>query len=137
MADGSVFHAYLVTILLTVAGTALSLCVTTLIAYPLSMRQLPGRNILNFVVFFTMLFSGGIVPSYMMWTQIFHIKDTPRALLLPNLVTNGFTIMMMRSYFQTNVEPAVLESARCWCGSTAAGLRRARPLSISPTTARI
>lgn len=112
MSDGSIFHAYLITIVLTVVGTLLSLTVTTLIAYPLSMRQLPGRNVLNFVVFFTMLFSGGIVPAYMMWTQIFHIRNTFFALLIPNLVTNGFTIMMMRSYFQTNIEPAVLESAR-------------------------
>lgn len=112
LSDGSIFHAYLITIVLTVAGTALSLAVTTLVAYPLSMQQLPGRNILNFVVFFTMLFSGGILPSYMMWTQIFHIKNNFLALLLPNLLTNGFTIMMMRSYFQTNIESAVLESAR-------------------------
>ena len=112
LADGSIFRAYLITIVLTVLGTLLSLSVTTLIAYPLSMRQLPGRNVLNFVVFFTMLFSGGIVPAYMMWTQIFQIKNTFWALLIPNLVTNGFTIMMMRSYFQTSIEPAVLESAR-------------------------
>ncbi len=111
LGDGSIYHAYLITLILTVLGTVLSLTVTTLLAYPLSMRGMPGRNVMNFVVFFTMLFSGGLVPSYMMWTQMFKIKNTFAALLIPNLITNGFTIMMMRSYFQTNIEPAVLESA--------------------------
>lgn len=59
-----------------------------------------------------MLFSGGLVPSYMMWTQMFHIKNTFAALLFPNLLTNGFIIMMMRSYFQTSIPGEVLESAR-------------------------
>lgn len=110
--DNSVFHAYGVTILLTVVGTTLSLLVTTLIAYPLSLAELPGRSIFSFYVFFTMLFAGGLVPTYMMWTQVFHIKNTFAALLFPSLLTNGFTIMMMRSYFQQNIPGEVLESAR-------------------------
>lgn len=112
LSDNSIFRAYGVTLLLTVVGTTLSLMVTTLIAYPLSMRKMPGRRLISFIVFFTMLFSGGLVPSYMMWTQIFHIKDTFAALLFPSLLTNGFTIMMMRSYFQSNIPEEVLESAR-------------------------
>lgn len=110
--DASVFHAYGVTLLLTVLGTTLSILVTTLIAYPLSLSSLPGRGIFSFYVFFTMLFAGGLVPAYMMWTQTFHIKNTFAALLIPNLVTNGFVIMMMRSYFQANIPGEVLESAR-------------------------
>lgn len=110
--DASVFRAYGVTLLLTVLGTTLSILVTTLIAYPLSLSSLPGRGIFSFYVFFTMLFAGGLVPTYMMWTQTFHIKNTFAALLIPNLVTNGFVIMMMRSYFQANIPGEVLESAR-------------------------
>lgn len=112
LSDSSVFRAYGVTIVLTVAGTVLSILVTTLLAYPLSLPGLPGRNALNFYVFFTMLFAGGLVPSYMMWTQIFHVKNTFAALLFPSLLTNGFTIMIMRSYFQANIPSEVLESAR-------------------------
>lgn len=112
LGDNSIFHAYGVTILLTLVGTTLSLLVTTLIAYPLSIQKMPGRRLISFLVFFTMLFSGGLVPSYMMWTQIFHIKNTFWALLFPSLLTNGFTIMMMRSYFQANIPVEVLESAR-------------------------
>lgn len=110
--DASVFRAYGVTIVLTAVGTACSILVTTLIAYPLSLSSLPGRGLISFYVFFTMLFAGGLVPTYMMWTQIFHIKNTFAALLIPNLITNGFIIMMMRSYFQANIPGEVLESAR-------------------------
>lgn len=110
--DASVFRAYGVTLLLTAIGTALSILITTLIAYPLSLSSLPGRNLISFYVFFTMLFAGGLVPTYMMWTQTFHIKNTFAALLFPNLMTNGFIIMMMRSYFQANIPGEVLESAR-------------------------
>lgn len=110
--DASVFRAYGVTIVLTAVGTACSILVTTLIAYPLSLSSLPGRGLISFYVFFTMLFAGGLVPTYMMWTQIFHIKNTFAALLIPNLITNGFVIMMMRSYFQANIPGEVLESAR-------------------------
>ncbi len=110
--DGSVVKSYGITIFVTVIGTTLGLVSTTLIAYPLSRPEIPGRNIINFYVFFTMLFSGGLVPSYMMWTQIFRIKNTLFAYILPGLVTNGFTIMIMRSYFITNIPKEILESGR-------------------------
>ncbi len=110
--DGSVVKSYGITICVTVIGTTLGLVSTTLIAYPLSRPEIPGRNIINFYVFFTMLFSGGLVPSYMMWTQIFRIKNTLFAYILPGLVTNGFTIMIMRSYFITNIPKEILESGR-------------------------
>lgn len=110
--DGSVVKSYGITIFVTVIGTTLGLVSTTLIAYPLSRPEIPGRNIINFYVFFTMLFSGGLVPSYMMWTQMFRIKNTLFAYILPGLVTNGFTIMIMRSYFATNIPKEILESGR-------------------------
>lgn len=110
--DNSIFRAYGITIFVTAVGVTCSILVTTLLAYPLSMGNLPGKNVFMFLVFFTMLFSGGLVPSYMMWTQIFHIKNTIWALIVPNLITNGFTIMIMRTYFATNIPKEILESAR-------------------------
>lgn len=110
--DASIFKAYGMTIGVTAVGTCLGLFLTLLIAYPLSLPELPGRRVINFIVFFTMLFSGGLVPSYMMWTQIFSIKNTFWAYILPNLLTNGFLIMIMRSYFLSNIPKEVLESAR-------------------------
>lgn len=110
--EGSVFHAYLVTILVTAIGTTVSVIITTMISYTLTIPNLPGKGVLAFFVLFTMLFSGGLVPSYMMWTSIFHIKNTFWALLVPSMLCNAFHIMITRSYFQNNIPREVLESAR-------------------------
>lgn len=108
----AILTGYMVSVLATVIGTLLNLVLTTLLAYPLSRKDLPGRNIFSFIVFFTMLFNGGLVPSYMMWTQIFHIKDTFAALVIPNLMLGAFYIIMMRTYFTSNIPDAVIEAAR-------------------------
>ncbi len=107
-----ILRGYGITILVTVVGTAVSVLITTLFAYPLSRKELPFRYAFSFFVFFTMLFNGGLVPSYMMWTQTFHIKDTIFALLLPNLLMNAFYVIMMRSFFTANIPDALVEAAR-------------------------
>lgn len=104
-------RAYGMTMATTAAGTALSVTITTLLAYPLSRKNLPGRNFFSFFLFFTMLFNGGMIPSYMMWTQTFHIKDTFLALVLPSLLLSGFAVIMMRTYFYSNIPENILEAA--------------------------
>ena len=104
--------AYLMTLASTFTGTLSNLVLTTLLAYPLSKRTLPGRNFFSFFVFFTLLFNGGLIPSYLTWTQTFHIKDTFLALILPNLLMNGFGVMIMRTYFTTNIPAEILDAAR-------------------------
>lgn len=108
----SIFRGYAISILVTVIGTAISIILTTLFAYPLSRRNMPGRNIFAFFIFFTMLFNGGLVPTYMMWTQMFHIKNTMFALIVPSLLLNAFNIIMMRSYLTTNIPEEVIEAAK-------------------------
>jgi len=110
--SSKILKGYGITILITAVGTSLNLLITTLMAYPLSRRDLPHRNKLAFIVFFTMLFNGGLVPSYLMWTQFFKIKDTIFALIFPNLLMNAFYVIMMRTYFSTNIPEAVIEAAR-------------------------
>ncbi len=110
--EGSIFHSYLVTIFIAVVGTTVSVIITTMISYTLTVPGLPGKGLLSFYVLFTMLFSGGLVPSYMMWTNIFHIKNTIFALLIPSLLCNAFHILITRSYFQNNIPKEILESAR-------------------------
>jgi putative aldouronate transport system permease protein len=105
-------RAYLITIGVTVIGTAANLTLTTLLAYPLSRKDLPHRNVWAFVVFFTMLFNGGVVSSYIMWAQYFHIKNTYFALIVPNLLMGAFYVIMMRTYFTQNIPEAILEAAR-------------------------
>ena len=112
MSREKILRAYGMTIAQTSVGTSLSVVVTTLLAYPLPRKDLPGRNVIAFYIFFTMLFSGGMIPSYMMWTQMFHIKDTFFALIFPSLFLSGFAVIMMRTYFSTNIPDNVLEAAK-------------------------
>jgi putative aldouronate transport system permease protein len=106
-----IVRAYGVTIFVTVVGTVVGLSMSTLLAYPLSRSVTPHRNLIMFIVFFTMLFHGGLVPTYLVFTQLFHIKNTIWALILPMLM-NGFYIMLMRTFFQTTIPAALLESAQ-------------------------
>ena len=110
--SSSIVRGYLISAFVTVAGTCISLVMTTLMAYPLSRKDLPGRYIFSVFIFFTMLFNGGLVPTYIMWTQTFHIKNTIFALLVPNLLMGAFYVIMMRTYFSSNIPDAVIEAAR-------------------------
>ena len=110
--SSTILHAYGMSFLVTIVGTLLNLTITTLYAYPLSRRELPGRGAFAFILFFTMLFSGGLVPSYIMWTRTFHIQNTVFALLIPNLLMSAFNVIMMRTYFSSNIPDDVIEAAR-------------------------
>ncbi len=105
-------RAYGISILVTVVGTVISLGITSTMAYPLSRKDLPGRNAFLFFVFFTMLFNGGLTPSYMMWTRIFHIKNTIFALIIPGLLMSAFNLILMKNYFAANIPGELLEAAR-------------------------
>jgi putative aldouronate transport system permease protein len=110
--NNGILRAYGISAGITVVGTLASLFVTILYAYPISRADLRGRSFFSFVLFFSILFSGGFIPTYMMWTQTFHIKNTYLAYLLPNLLMNGFYAIMARNFFASSVPPALLESAK-------------------------
>jgi putative aldouronate transport system permease protein len=110
-----IFRAYGITILTTVVGTAASLLISSLLAYPLSRKDFKQRNAILFFVFFTMLFNGGLVPSYIMWTQFFQIKNTLFAYIIPGLLVNAFNIILMKNYFSNNIPDAVIEAAQIDC----------------------
>lgn len=101
-----------VSVVVTVIGTILNLTLTTLYAYPLSRRELPGRKFFAFYLFFTMLFNGGLIPTYIMWTQTFHVQNTIFALLVPGLLMGAYNVIMMRTYLTSNVPDEVIEAAR-------------------------
>jgi len=105
-------RAYGVTIFVTVAGTALSLMITSMLAYALSKERLPGRKILSFMVILTMLFNGGIVSTYFVYSNLFHIKNTIFALLVPNLLLSAFNIILAKNYFKNSIPAALLEAAK-------------------------
>ena len=107
----SVVQAYGISVILTVVGTLLGLTMTTLLGYAISKKFLPGRGVLTFIVFFTMLFNGGLVPTYINYSTVFGIKNTFYALLIPSLLMNGFNVLMMKSYFVTGIPEALMEAA--------------------------
>ncbi len=105
-------RAFLLTIAVTAVGTLLSLLLMSLLSYVLSRKEYILKNVLGFYVFFAILFNGGLVPTYMMYTQYFHIKNTYAAYLIPNLLVSGFFVMMMRTYFSSSIPDEIIESAR-------------------------
>ena len=107
----TIMRAYGISIFVTAVGTVISVALCALMAYPLSLNRLPGRRILMFFVFFTMLFSGGIVPSYLMWSRTFQIRDTIFAQLIPNLLLSAWNVMIMRTYFSTSIPASLYEAA--------------------------
>lgn len=111
-AGNQILHAYGVTILVTAIGTTLGLSFTIMLAYTLSRQDLPGRSALNFFVFFAMIFNGGLVPTYLMWTELFHIKNTLWAQILPTLLVNGFYVFVARTYIVRNIPGELLEAGR-------------------------
>lgn len=112
MDSDAVVRGYFISFSVTFLGTLANLTLTTLYAYPLSRKDLPGRKLFAFYLFFTMIFNGGLVASYIMWTQTFHIKNTLWALIVPGLMMTGFYVIMMRTYFTTNIPDAIIEAAR-------------------------
>lgn len=107
-----VFRSYGITFFITIVGTGISLLIGPMLAWPLARRDYGKAKAVTFIVFFTMLFNGGLVPSYIMWTQIFHIKNTIWALIFPTLVMNGFFIILYKNNFASNIHPALVEAAK-------------------------
>ena len=105
-------RGYGMTILVTLIGTVVSIIITSLTAYVLSKRELPGVKVLNFIVVFTMLFNGGLVATYITYVTIFNVKDTIWGLILPSLLMNAFNIMLVRNYFEHSIPEDIYESAR-------------------------
>ena len=105
-------RAYGVSFFVTIVGTALSVFLTTMLAYPMSRKSFKYRNVLAFFVFFTMLLNGGIVPSYIMWTKFFHIKDTIWALIIPNYLVTAFNVILVKNYYQNSIPDSLIEAAQ-------------------------
>ncbi|WP_019004514.1 carbohydrate ABC transporter permease [Cohnella laeviribosi] len=107
----AILRAYGNTFVATVIGTSVSLLIITMLAYPLSRRDFPWRKSLSFFVFFTMLFNGGLVPTYFVYTQVFDLKNTLLALIVPYLLLNGFYVLLARTFFANTIPMEIIESA--------------------------
>ncbi len=109
---GTVLRAYGMTIVVTAIGTVINVLLSAMMAYALSNTKLLFRRVINFFIFFTMIFSGGLVPAYIMWTSTFHIKNTIFALLVPNLLLSPMNVILIRTYMMTSVPSALYEAAQ-------------------------
>lgn len=108
LANASIIKGYANTLFRTVVGTALTLVVTCLCAYPLSKRHLPWRKSVTFFVLFTMLFNGGIVPTYLVIKNL-GLIDSLWVYVLP-MLTTAFNVIVVKNFFQS-IPESLAESA--------------------------
>ena len=105
------FVSYGVTIFVTVAGTALGLFVMSMLAYSLSRRDFRMRSFLSIYIMIPMLFSGGQLSSYIIYTSTYHLKDNLLLLILPRCVST-MNIIILRTYVQSSIPEELIDSAR-------------------------
>lgn len=109
LGDSQIFKAYGVTIFTTVVGTLFSMFLTITMAYPLSLKKLRFRNGITFYVYFTMLFGGGLVPTYLLVTKTLGMKDSIWVLIIP-VAFGAWNMFLMRNFFN-GIPPELAESA--------------------------
>lgn len=126
-ASPTVPQAFKITVIITVIGTVLNLVVTALLAYPLSKKAMPGRNIVLFLIVFTMLFSGGLIPLYLV-VRATGLLDTIWAMIIPGMVS-AFNLLIMKTFFE-NLPDEIEDAARVdGCGDVSTLIRIVVPLS--------
>lgn len=130
-----VLRAYATTIVLTAVGTAIGLLIQTMTAYVLSRKDFEWRNKFSFFFYFTTLFSGGLVPTFILYTQTLKLQDNYLALLLP-LVFSVYNLLVMKSYI-SSIPDSLVESARIdGCGEVRTLFQIVLPL-IQPALATV
>lgn len=102
--------SYRVTIFITVAGTALSLLLMSMFAYVLTRKDFMFRQVLTVMLIVTMLFDGGQVSRYIIYSSIYRLKDSIWVLILPGCVTT-MNVIILRSYIQSNIPDSLSEAA--------------------------
>lgn len=108
---GEIMRSYGITIFITIAGTLLGLVIMTTYAYALSRKNFAYKKFFTKLIFIPMLFSGGMVASYMVVTRFLGLKNNLLALILP-ICVSSFHIIILRTFFKTTVPDAVVESAK-------------------------
>lgn len=107
--DSSIWLGYRNTLLYTVLGTAISVILTMCAAYPLSRKDFYGRNVVTSIFVFTMFFTGGMIPTFLI-VQRLHLLDTIWAMVLPTAVST-YNMIIMRTFFEQTIPFELVESA--------------------------
>jgi ABC-type sugar transport system, permease component len=106
----TIIRSYGVTIIVTAATTVVGVLCMTMVGYVLARQNCSFRRVLAFYIFFTMLFSGGLVPSYILTTQYLNLRDNILVMILPSLI-NPFYVIMLRTFIQ-KLPMSIFESAK-------------------------
>jgi len=109
LGDSQIFKAYGVTIFTTVVGTLFSMFLTITMAYPLSLKKIKYRNVVTFFVYFTMLFNGGLVPTYLLVSKTLNMKNNIFVLIVP-VAFGAWNMFLMRNFF-AGIPTELAESA--------------------------
>lgn len=111
LSTDSILRVYAISIFVTVVGTILSLLIMSMYAYSISRNNFRYRKQFTFYIFFTMLFGGGLIPWYIICTQVLRLKNTVWALIVPYLF-NAFYVIVIRTFFKTTIHESIIESAK-------------------------
>ena len=106
-----ILQAYKMNFYYTFIGTALGLIIITLTAYVISRKEFKYRNTVSFLIYFTTIFGGGMIPWYLMYANVLNLRGTTLAIWFPALVT-PFLVILMRTFIVGAVPDAVVESAK-------------------------
>lgn len=98
LGNPNIFRAYVNTIVVTIIGTAVAVALTTVGAYPLSKKDLPGRQVALVYVLITMLFSGGLIPFYILIRNVLQLTDSYLVYIAVG-ATGAFNIFVVKNYF--------------------------------------
>lgn len=107
--DGQLTHSMVYSVLVTIIFTVLGMIVTTCAAYPLSKKRLKGRTLLTFILMFSMYFSAGLIPEYLMLKQ-YHLTNTMWVLIFP-VMFSPYNMLIMKSFLQATIPDSLEESA--------------------------
>ncbi len=109
--SSAIINAYGVSIFCTLVGGLSGVLIMALYAYPLARDDFKYRRIFNLIAVITMMFSGGFVPTYIVYTTFLHLKDTIWALIIMNLFS-AFNVMIIRTYYRTSISKSLIEAAQ-------------------------
>ncbi len=110
-AGTQIIRSFGVSVFITVVGTIFSVTITAFYAYALSRKNFIYKKFFNYLAVFTMLFGGGLVPTYLIVSRVLKLNDTIWALILP-IGLNAFYIIVMRTFFKTSVPDSIVEAAQ-------------------------
>ena len=106
-----ILQAYKMNVYYTGIGTALGLIIITLTAYVISRKEFKYRNTVSFLIYFTTIFGGGMIPWYLMYANVLNLRGSTLAIWFPALIT-PFLVILMRTFIVGAVPDAVVESAK-------------------------